>query len=48
MVFKFAVKELKNSLPYLVEAGSEVSHFIYETKNFAEVTKLPIEVKRIG
>ena len=46
MVFKFAVKELKNSLPYLGESGSEVSHFIYEPKNFAEFTKLPVEVKK--
>ena len=45
-VFKAIVKELNNSLPDLAESGSEVSHFIPEPRNFAEVTKSPAEVKK--
>ena len=39
-VFKTVVKYILQDLPPLGESGSEVSHFIPETRNFAEVTKL--------
>ena len=38
-VFKTVVKEISQYLPPLGESGSEVSHFIPEPRNFAEVTK---------
>ena len=38
-VFKTVVKEILQYLPPLGESGSEVSHFIPEPRNFAEVTK---------
>ena len=37
---------LNNPLPNLGESGSEVSHFIPEPRNFAVVTRLPVEVKK--
>ena len=46
--FKAVVNELNNSLPNLGESISEVSHFILEPSNFAVVTILPEDVKRIG
>ena len=39
-VFKTVVKEISQDFPPLGESGSEVSHFITEPGNFAEVTKL--------
>ena len=39
-VFNNIVKEISQYLPPLGESGSEVSHFIPEPRNFAEVTKL--------
>ena len=39
-VFKSVVNELNNTLHNLGESGSEVSHFIKEPGNFAEVTGL--------
>ena len=44
-VFNFTLKQLNNSLSTLGESGSEVSHFISETRNFSEFTRLPTEVK---
>ena len=38
-VFKAVVNEISQVLPILGESGSEVSHFIPETRNFAEVTR---------
>ena len=39
-VFSTIVKEISQELATLGESGSEVSHFIPEPRNFAEVTKL--------
>ena len=39
-VFSTIVKEIFQELATLGESGSEVSHFIPEPRNFAEVTKL--------
>ena len=39
-VFSTVVKEILQELTHLGESGSEVSHFIPEPRNFAEVTKL--------
>ena len=38
--------ELNNSLPNLGESGSEVSRFISEPRNFAEVARSPADVKK--
>ena len=45
-VFMGVVNELNNSFPNLGESVSEVSHFIPEPRNFAEVDILPVDVKR--
>ena len=45
-VFSTAVKEISQELTPLVEYGSEVSHFIPEPRNFAEVTKLSENIKK--
>ena len=45
-VFKTVVKEISKELPPLGESGSEVSHFILEPRNFAEVTKLSYDIKK--
>ena len=39
-VFKTFVKKISQYLPLLGESGSEISHFIPEPNNFAEVTKI--------
>ena len=39
-VFSTIIKEISQELATLGESGSEVSHFIPEPRNFAEVTKL--------
>ena len=39
-VFSTVVKDILQELTPLGESGSEVSHFIPEPRNFAEVTKL--------
>ena len=39
-VFSTIVKDISKELTLLGESGSEVSHFIPEPRNFAEVTKL--------
>ena len=46
-VFKDVVNKPNNVLRTLVESGSEVSHFIPESSNFSEVTKLPADVKKV-
>ena len=45
-LFKAVLNELNNVLLTLGETGSEVSHFIPETSNFTEVTRLPVDVKK--
>ena len=45
-VFKTVVKYILQDLPPLFESGSEVSHFIPEPRNFAEVTKLPDDINK--
>ena len=44
--FEAVVNELQNALPTLEESGSEVSHFISEPRNFSEVRRLPVNVKK--
>ena len=38
-LFKDVVNELRHAFPNLGESGSEVSQFITEPRNFAEVTR---------
>ena len=45
-VFSTVVKEISQELTPLGESGSEVSHYITEPKNFAEVTKLSDNIKK--
>ena len=45
-VFTNVVKEILQDLPTLGESGSEVSYFIPEPRNFAEVTIFPDEIKK--
>ena len=45
-VFSTAVKDISQELIALGESGSEVSHFIPEPRNFAEVTKLSENIKK--
>ena len=45
-VFKTVVKEILQEFPPLIESGSEVSHFIPETINFAVVKKLPDNIRK--
>ena len=42
------VKEISQELTALGESGSEVSHFIPEPRNFAEVTKLSENIRNLG
>ena len=44
--FKTVVKDISQFFPPLVESGLEVSHFIAEPRNFAEVTKFPDYIKK--
>ena len=44
--FKAVVIELNNAFTTLVESGSDVSHFITEHRNFAEVSRLPSDIKK--
>ena len=44
-VFKNILKEISQYLPILGESGSEVSYFIPEPRNFAEVKKLSDGIK---
>ena len=43
-VFKTVLKEISQVL-LLGESGSEVSHFVPEPRNFAEVTKFSNDIK---
>ena len=45
-MFKTVVKEISQNLPPLGKYGSEVSHFIPEPRNFAELTKLLYPIKK--
>ena len=45
-VFSTIVKEISQELTNLGESGSEVSHFIPEPRNFAEVTKLSENIRK--
>ena len=47
-VFKDVLDKLNILLLTLGELGSDVSHFIPEPRNLAEVTKLSAEVKMLG
>ena len=44
-VFSTVIKDISQELTPLGESGSEVSHFIPEPRNFAEVTKLSDNIK---
>ena len=45
-MFKSVVKEISKYLPTLSEYGSEVSYFILEPRNFAEVTRLSDDIDK--
>ena len=45
-VFSTVVKEILKELTPLGESGLEVSHFIPEPRNFAEVTKLSENINK--
>ena len=45
-VFKAVVNEISQALSILGESGSEVSYFIPEPRNFAEVTRLLEDIKK--
>ena len=45
-VFKTVVKYISQDLLSFGESGSEVSHFIPEPRNFAEVTKLSYDINK--
>ena len=44
--FSNIVKDILQELTNLGESGSEVSHFIPEPRNFAEVTKLSENIRK--
>ena len=45
-VFSTIVSDISQELTNLGESGSEVSHFIPESRNFAEVTKLSENIRK--
>ena len=45
-VLSTIVKDISQELTALGESGSEVSHFILEPRNFAEVTKLSDNIRK--
>ena len=45
-VFSTVIKEIWQEMTALGESGSEVSHFIPEPGNFAEVTKLSENIEK--
>ena len=45
-VFSTVVKDISQELTPLGESGSQLSHFIPEPRNFAEVTKLSENIKK--
>ena len=46
-VFSTVVKEISQELTNLGESGSEVSNFIPAPRNFAEVTKLSENIRKL-
>ena len=46
-LFKAVVRDISQELPILGESGSEVSFFIQEPRNFAEVSRLSEGIKKI-
>ena len=46
--FKIVVKDISQEMTPLVESGSEVSHFIPESRNFDEVEKLSDNKKTLA
>ena len=46
-VFSTVVKEISQELTALGKSGSEVSHFVPEPRNFAEVTKLSENIRKL-
>ena len=47
-VFSTIVQEISQELTNFGETGSEVSHFIPEPRNFAEVTRLAENIRNLG
>ena len=45
-VFKTVVKDIFQDITPLGESGSEVSHFVLEPRNFAEVKRLSDDIKK--
>ena len=45
-VYSTVVKDISQELTALGESGSEVSHFIPQSRNFAEVTKLSENINK--
>ena len=45
-VFRIIVSEISQEMTNFRESGSEVSHFIPEPRNFAEVTKLSENIRK--
>ena len=45
-LFRAVVNEISQDLPILSEYGSEVSYFVPEPRNFAEVTRLSEDIKK--
>ena len=45
-VFKSVVNDILQELPILIEYSSEVSYFITEPRNFAEVNRLSEVIKK--
>ena len=45
-VFKTAIKYISQESPPLGESGSEFPHLIPEPRNFAEMKKLPDDIKK--
>ena len=45
-VFRTTAKEILQELATVGESGSEVSHFITELRNFAEVKKLAKDIRK--
>ena len=45
-VFNAVVNEISQSLPILVESGSEVPYHIIEPRNFEEVTILSEDIRK--
>ena len=45
-VFKAVFNEVWQALPIFGESGSEISYFIPEPRNFAEVTRLSEDIRK--